>query len=36
MGEAHFNAWYLQQTLEGDRQGAAVINECCFIKKVCI
>ena len=36
MGEAHFNAWYSQQTLEGDIQGAAVIIECCFIKKVCI
>ena len=36
MGEAHFHAWYSQQTLQGDIQGAVVIIECCFIKKVCI
>lgn len=35
-GQACFNTWYMQQTLNTEHQGTTVIVECCFVKKVYI
>ena len=35
-GQACFNIWYAQQTLNTEHHGTTVIVECCFVRKVYI